>query len=179
MSRVAMLLAVSVCLALGACDQAGSPGSSGASNQAGDPLASFKGFSQRFAERLKTEFDLSRAWIEEDVGDRVERSLVFEGEPTIDVRRTDSLASPYTGQITMKARQVDKQGREVPGTWSQPIVFAFALQDQRWVVKSVRIENYYYPDYALNKSKLELMGRRGKAYPVIGDRFEAAANAAN
>ena len=100
------------------------------------PAESFKTFAASFHSAAQEK--LSQTWDGEITGDTSMRMmLVVFAKYEIDVKKTDSLISPYTGIIQFNAQQADESKKSLGGLWWRfPVTATFAYQDEKWVLKS-------------------------------------------
>lgn len=111
MARLAVCWLIA-CLLLVGCGRSGPS----------DPKASFESYAKSLFPNIKREFEALRG---RNIG-RLQIDDAYE----IDVKRTDSLVSPYVGTLVVKGRS-SQDGAE--HRYMQRL--QFARQDNRWVLK--------------------------------------------
>lgn len=195
-SVVRGLIGFGLCVALLGCDQSdsstssgGGSGSSGGgitslfSSSKPDPAESFKTFAAKFHAAAQGKLTgPANAWTEEIYGKPGKRMLVVFDKYEIDVKKTDSLISPYTGIIAAKVQQADEEQKTLPITWRVPLVLTFAYQENKWVLKSALIEQYwpFSNNYDSEEFKnADIMQPQGyPPFKIIRDRLRAASQEA-
>jgi len=86
-----------------------------------DPVATFKQFAETLQVKLPDDF-------------RNDWTLSY------DVKKTDSVISPLTGEVTLRANMSPSKGQILIGL---AYVFAYAWQDDEWVLKSALIHQEF------------------------------------
>jgi hypothetical protein len=171
-SAFILTLVLALNLASPGCDR-----KPGAAASPADPVQSFEGFQKRFLDQLEPAFAKERAWSEESGNGPVRRTIVIGRNGEGDVRKTDSLVSPYVATLRVKARQVDGESRTLAGTWTVPLTFSFACQQGKWVLMSAVIGDYategrFFKDHDVTDGDTA-------AFRTIKERLNAAAVSAN
>ena len=114
---IGAVVVASACLLAIACDKkpekSSDGGSGAASSEVADPAGSFKAFAASFHSAARTE--LEQPWDGEFGSGSLKMSLFVFNKYDVDVRKTDSLISPYLGVLNFKAQQADDQ-RSLGGT---------------------------------------------------------------
>lgn len=123
MKPAAIILTVSVCVLTISCDK-----------RKIDPAESFKTFATSFHSAAQQQ--LKQPW-DGEYGPATTRmmAIVFD-KYEIDVKKTDSLISPYAGIIRFKAQQTDENQKSLVAMFGFPVTATFAYQDEKWVLKS-------------------------------------------
>ena len=72
--------------------------------------------------------------------DRVIRKGWTLTEPVVDVRKTDSLVSPYEGSATFRASGY-RISQDSTDTYKMNVKLVFSCQNERWSVKAAQYQN--------------------------------------
>jgi hypothetical protein len=100
-----------------------------------DPVASFRAFSARLVPNLQHEFAKYGPMQKDNEG----RAITVGPSYDLDIRRTDSLISPFVGRLRIP--EIQKLG---PATFQLDYVYdlGFSLRDDRWALTSATEEQH-------------------------------------
>ena len=95
-----------------------------------NPAASFKAFVSRYTVALAKEQSDAASW-----------------KVSYDVRKTDSLVTPFVGLLTLQEEDVgDAEPDGKHNLLFTKYDVSFAAQEEKWVYKSLKIDHRFYPD---------------------------------
>lgn len=169
------LLTLAVCTSIVGCDRKAT-----GERETADPSAAFKTLSAAFVTHAKQAFDKERAWDEAVFdGSTTKRTLGIYADPEIDVRKTDSLVSPFLGTLKLTVIQLRDDGTAPAGVAQMPLLLTFALQEGKWTLKSAVIRRYSRYDGGRDLKEADVMTPNGYGpFIEIRQRLRTAAERA-
>lgn len=92
-------------------------------------------------------------------GNKVKWNYAAAGDAEIDLKKTDSLISPFLGTVEVKLiehREVEGYGVQEPDVTTFRLTIA--AQSEQWVIKKIEIKNKFVPEFATltNFNQIEL-----------------------
>ena len=102
-----------------------------------DPKGSFESLAKHFMEKVRPYYTVKKDFY----GDGRFREYELRDKQVVDLRKTNSLVTPYIGTITsvLYTRDVGPDGKMITGRYNlDDIVFMFGLKDDKWVLTEVQ-----------------------------------------